>query len=299
MRTKAPVKVVWTREDDMRHDQYRPATYNRLAAGLDQAGKPVAWRHEIAGPSIFARVFPGSIKDGIDRTSVEGAANLPYAIPNLQVSWVMENGAVPVGFWRSVGSSQNAFITECFLDEVAHAAGKDPYALRRQLLARHTRHLGVLELAAHKAGWGQPLPAGRARGIAVAESFGSYCAQVAEVSLDGSRVRVHRVTCAIDCGTVVNPDTISAQMESGSVYGLTAALKGEITIKNGRVEQGNFNDYPLLRIDEMPEVEVHIVKSIEPPGGIGEPGTPPIAPAVANAVFALTGKPVRKLPIRI
>jgi isoquinoline 1-oxidoreductase beta subunit len=205
---------------------------------------------------------------------------------------------VPVGFWRSVGSSQNAYVTECFLDELAAAAGKDPYEFRRVLLTKHPRHLGVLELAAQKAGWGSSLPAGRTRGIAVAEAFGSYCAQVAEVSLESNQVRVHRVVCAIDCGMVVNPDTVVAQMESGIVYGLTAALKGEITLKDGRVEQGNFNDYPLLRLDEMPEIEVHIVKSSEHPGGVGEPGTPPIAPAVANAVFAATGKPVRKLPIR-
>ena len=295
----APVKLMWTREDDMRHDYYRPATLNRLSAALDKEGLPTAWRHEIAGPSIMARVFPGAIKNGIDNTSVEGAANLPYAIPNLHVSWVMENGVTPVGFWRSVGSSQNAYVTECFLDELARLAGKDPYEYRRALLVKHPRHLGVLELAAQKAGWGTPPPAGRTRGIAVAEAFGSYCAQVAEVSVENGQVRVHRVVCAIDCGQVVNPDTVVAQMESGIVYGLTAALKGEITIKNGRVEQGNFNDYPLLRLDEMPEIDVHIVKSAESPGGVGEPGTPPIAPAVANAVFAATGKPVRKLPIRI
>ena len=299
LRSQAPVKVVWTREDDMRHDFYRPATFNRLTAALDANNGLLAWRHELAGGSIMSRVFPNAIKDGIDRTSVEGAANLPYAIPSLQVSWAMDSGAVPVGFWRSVGSSQNAFVTECFLDEVAKAAGKDPFELRRSLLALHPRHLDVLELVAQKAGWGQPLPAGRARGIAVAEAFGSYCAQVAEVSVANGQVRVHRVVCAIDCGTVVNPDTIVAQMESGIVYGLTAALKGEITLKNGRVEQGNFNDYPLLRFDEMPVVEVHIANSIEAPGGVGEPGTPPIAPAVANAVFALTGKPVRTLPIRL
>lgn len=298
MATGTPVKLIWTREDDMQHDYYRPATLNRLSAALDKDGSPVAWRHEIAGGSIFSRVFPNAIKNGIDNTSVEGAANMPYAIPNLQVTWVMENGAVPVGFWRSVGSSQNAYVTECFLDELAAAAGKDPYEFRRALLTKHPRHLGVLELAAQKAGWGSPLPAGRARGIAVAEAFGSYCAQVAEVSVESGQVRVHRVVCAIDCGQVVNPDTVIAQMESGIVYGLTAALKGEITIKSGRVEQGNFHDYPLLRIDELPEIEVHIVKSSENPGGVGEPGTPPIAPAVANAVFAATGKPVRKLPYR-
>jgi isoquinoline 1-oxidoreductase subunit beta len=297
--TGAPVKVIWTREDDMQHDFYRPATLNRLSAALDKKGMPIAWQHQMVGPSIFARVFPSSIKDGIDRTSVEGAANLPYAIPNLQVTWAMENGAVPVGFWRSVGSSQNAYVTECFLDELAAAARKDPYEFRRTLLAKHPRHLGVLELAANKASWGKPLPSGRTRGIAVAEAFGSYCAQVAEVSVERGQVRVQRVVCAIDCGMVVNPDTVVAQMESAIVYGLTAALKGEITIKDGRVVQSNFHDYPLLRLDEMPDIEVHIVKSSEHPGGVGEPGTPPIAPAVANAVFAATGKPVRKLPIRV
>lgn len=295
----APVKLMWTREDDMRHDYYRPATLNRLTAALDADGKLLAWQHEIAGPSIMARVFPGAIKNGIDNTSVEGAANLPYAIANLQVSWTMENGAVPVGFWRSVGSSQNAFITECFMDELAAAAGKDPYEFRRALLAKHPRHLAVLELAASKAGWGSPLPAGRARGIAVAEAFGSYCAQVAEVVVENGKIGIQRVTCAIDCGQVVNPDTVVAQMESAIVFGLTAALKGEITLKNGRVEQSNFRDYPLLRMDEMPPIDVHIVQSGAHPGGVGEPGTPPIAPAVANAVFAATGKPVRKLPIRL
>ena len=299
LRTNSPVKVVWTREDDMRHSPYRPATLNRMSAAIDANNKLVAWRHEIAGPSIMTRVFPGAIKNGIDNTSVEGAANLPYTIPNLQVSWAMENGAVPVGFWRSVGSSQNAFVTECFFDEVARHMGRDPFGLRRSLLQGHPRLLAVLELAASNAGWGTSPPVGRARGIAVAASFGSYCAQVAEISLEQNQVRVHRVVCAIDCGTVVNPDTVVAQMESGIVYGLTAALKGEITLKGGRVEQGNFNDYPLLRMDEMPKIDVHIVKSAEPPGGVGEPSTPPIATAVANAVFALTNRPVRKLPIRL
>jgi len=299
LRTRVPIQVIWSREDDIRHDFYRPATFNRLSAALDADGRMTGWRHQMVGPSIMERVIPSSLKGGVDRTSVEGAANLPYAIPNQMVTWVKEAGPLPVGFWRSVGSSQNAFVTECFLDEVARAAGRDPYEYRRALLALHPRHLGVLELAAQKAGWGSPMPSGRARGIAVAESFGSFCAQVAEVSLEKGQVRVHRVVCAIDCGTVINPDTVVAQMESGIVYGLTAALKGEITVRDGRVEQSNFHDYPLLRIDEMPVVDVHIVKSIENPGGVGEPGTPPIAPAVANAVYAITGKPVRRLPIRL
>ncbi len=295
----APVKVMWTREDDIRHDYYRPATYNVLSAGMDERGSPTAWSHRIVGPSIFAR-FPARAGAAIDRTSVEGAANIPYAIPNLSVTYTKVDPGIPVGFWRSVGSSQNAFVTECFLDELAALAGKDPYELRGELLAGEPRHKGVLELAARKAGWSKALPEGRHRGIAVAAAFGSVVAQVAEISItDRRQVRVHRVVCAIDCGMIVNPDTIEAQMQSGIVYGLTAALKGQITIKDGRVEQGNFNDYPLLRMDEMPEIEVHIMPSTEPPGGVGEPGTPPIAPAVANAVFAATGKPVRRLPIRL
>ncbi|MHB8455013.1 MAG: xanthine dehydrogenase family protein molybdopterin-binding subunit [Acidiferrobacterales bacterium] len=294
-----PVQLIRTREDDMQHDFYRPATYNRLSAGISR-GKLVAWRHHIVGPSIFARVFPGAVKNGIDGTSVEGAANLPYSIPNIGVTYVLDDPGVPVGFWRSVGSSQNAFVTECFFDELARAAGKDPYQLRRDLLAKHPRQRRVLDLAASHGDWGRPAPAGRHRGIAVAESFGSFAAQVAEISIsERGRIRVHRVVCAIDCGIVVNPDTVVAQMQSAIVFGLSAALDGEITIRNGRVQQSNFNDYKVLRMDEMPEIEVHIVPSTESPTGIGEPGTPPIAPAVANAVFAATGKPVRRLPIRI
>ena len=295
----APVKVVWTREDDIQHDYYRPATYNRLTAALDDQGMPSAWRHRIAGPSIFARESKKREDNGSDWSATEGALHLPYAIPNIQVSYARVNTAVPVGFWRSVASSQNAYITECFLDEVAAASGKDPYQLRRELLRDQPRYRGVLELAASKAGWDTPPPTGRFRGIAVASSFASYVAQVAEVSIDRGRVRVHRVVCAIDCGMTVNPDTIVAQMESGIIYGLTAALHGEISISRGRPQQGNFNDYPLLTLEECPEIEVHIVSSTEDPGGVGEPGTPPIAPAVANAVFAATGKPVRSLPIRL
>ncbi len=294
----APVKVVWTREDDIQHDYYRPATYNRLTAALNDQGMPTAWRHRIAGPSIFARDSKEREDNGTDWSATEGALHLPYAIPNMQVSYARVNTAVPVGFWRSVASSQNAYITECFLDEVAAAAGKDPYQLRRDLLKDQPRYRGVLELAASKAGWGTPPPAGRYRGIAVASSFASYVAQVAEVSIERGRVRVHRVVCATDCGMTVNPDTIVAQMESSIVYGLTAALHGEIRIAQGRAQQNNFNDYPLLTLEECPEIEVYLVASTEDPGGVGEPGTPPIAPAVANAVFAATGKPVRRLPIR-
>jgi isoquinoline 1-oxidoreductase beta subunit len=295
-----PVKVIRTREDDMRAGYYRPLWYDRVAACLDEKGLPLAWHHRIVGQSIVAGTpfESGMVKDGIDDTSVEGAANTPYAIPNLQVELHSPKNAVPVLWWRSVGHSHTAFVMESFLDELAHAAGQDPYRYRRQLLSKHPRTLKVLETAAGKGGWGRPLPKGQGRGIAVHESFGSFVAQVAEVSLDArGAVKVHRVVCAIDCGRIVNPDTIKAQMESGITFGLSAALYGAITLKNGRVEQGNFHDYPLVSMETMPEVEVYIIDSIEPPGGVGEPGVPPIAPAVANALFAVTGARVRSLPM--
>jgi isoquinoline 1-oxidoreductase beta subunit len=299
---KKPVKVIWTREDDIRGDYYRPMWYDRIAAGLDEMRDPIAWQHTIVGQSILAGTpFEQMlVKEGVDGTSVEGAKEIPYDIPNILVDLHSPKTGVPVIWWRSVGHSHTAFVVESFIDELAHAAGKDPYEFRRKLLVKHPRHLGVLELAAQKAGWGKPLPPGHARGIAVHESFGSWIAQVAEVSAskDGT-VSVHRVVCAIDCGRVVNPDTIKAQMESGIVFGLTAALHGAITIKDGRVEQSNFHDYKMLRMNEMPRVEVYIVPSQEPPGGVGEPGVPPVAPAVANAIFAATGRRIRRLPIRL
>jgi isoquinoline 1-oxidoreductase beta subunit len=294
----APVKVIWSREDDIQHDFYRPTTYNVLRAALDSRGMPVAWFHRIVGTGLL--IQRGTAQPGaIDRTAVEGAANVPYDFPNVQVEFHHKDFGVPVGFWRSVGASQNAFITESFVDELAHASGRDPYEFRRALLGKSPRHKGVLELAATRAGWGTPLPPGRHRGIAVAFSYASWAAEVAEVSVapDGA-VRVHRIVCAIDCGLAVNPDQIRAQMEGGIVWGLTAALKGEITLADGRVRQSNFHDYQMLRIDETPVIEVHIVPSAEPPGGVGEPGVPPLAPAVANAVFAATGKRIRRLPIR-
>ncbi len=298
---QAPVKVIWTREDDIRGGWYRPMWYDRLAAGLDGDGKPVAWMHTIVGQSILAGTPFESfgVKNGIDGTSVEGAAELPYAIPNVLVDLHSPKVGVPVLWWRSVGHSHTAFVVESFLDELAHAAGKDPYEFRRTLLANQPRYLGVLRLAASKANWGAPLPSGRARGIAVHFSFNSYVAQVAEVSVanDGA-LRVHRVVCAVDCGRVVNPDTVAAQMESGIIFGLTAALKGEITLERGRIQQCNFHDYQMLRMNETPEIEVHIVSSTAHPTGVGEPGVPPIAPAVANAIFAATGKRIRRLPIR-
>jgi isoquinoline 1-oxidoreductase subunit beta len=295
-----PIKLVWTREDDTRGGYYRPFWCNRLAAGLDESGDLTAWKHTLVGQSILAGTpFEAMIQNGVDRTSVEGAQDLPYTVPHLLVDLHSPKTGVPVLWWRSVGHSQTAFVVESFIDETAHAAEKDPFAFRRALLEKHPRHKAVLELAAEKAGWGNPLPAGQARGIAVHESFGSFVAQVAEVSVSSSgEIRVHRVICAVDCGRVVNPDTVAAQMESGIVFGLTAALYGEITFKNGRVEQSNFNNYEMLRLSEMPEVEIHIVPSEEALGGIGEPGVPPIAPAVANAIFVLTGKRLRRLPIR-
>ncbi len=294
-----PVKLVWSREDDLQHDFYRPGTYNVLRGAMGKDGVPVAWTHRIVGPSIMTRVFPNNVKDGIDPSSVEGAVELPYAVPNLLVDYHLVDTGVPVGFWRSVGHSQNAFVTECFFDELAASAKQDPFELRRKVMtAKAARLKGALELAASKGDWGKPLGKGMGRGIACQTSFGSNVAQVAEVevSSDGS-VHVRRVVCAIDCGPVVNPDLVAAQMEGAIVYGLSATLKGEITIDHGGVAQSNFNDYPLLRISEMPRVEVHIVPSTDKIGGVGEPGTPPIAPAVLNALFAVTGKRVRKLPL--
>jgi isoquinoline 1-oxidoreductase beta subunit len=293
-----PVKIIWSREDDIQHDFYRPSTHVALAGSLAADGTISGLTVRIVCPSINAALF-GAPRSVVDDNAVEAIKNLPYAVPNLLVDVVHPDWTVPVGFWRSVGSSQNGFVIESFIDELAVASGTDPVAFREALLAQAPRHLGVLRLAAEKAGWGTPLPAGRARGVAVVESFNSYVAEVAEVSLNPDRtVKVERVVAAVDCGTVVNPDIVRAQVESAIVYGLTAALHGEITVEKGRVVQSNFHDYPLLRMNEMPVVEVHLVPSPEPPTGIGEPGTPPIAPAVCNAIFALTQQRIRRLPIR-
>ena len=292
-----PVQVLWTREDDMQHDHYRPASRHVLRAGLDADGRLIAWTHRVVAPSIRGQ-YGEKVEGGVDLGAVDGAADLPYAIPNLRVDYVMANTPVPVGYWRSVYASQTAFANECFLDEIANATGKDPVELRRDLLRNAPHHKAVLELVAEKSGWGKPLAAGRFRGLAVHKSFHSYVAEVAELSLekDGTP-RVLRVVCAIDCGLPVNPAGIASQMQSGIVYGLSAALRGKITIDKGRVQQSNFDDYQMLRFDEMPHVEVHIVPSTEPPTGTGEPGVPPVAPAVANAVSAARGERVRKLPI--
>lgn len=296
---KAPVRVLWTREDDTRGGRYRPMYFHRLRAGLDAAGNPVAWQHRIVGQSIAAGSFLEKlmVRDGIDPTSVEGAAELPYAMPNFLCDLVTTDVKVPVLWWRAVGSTHTAYATEAFLDELAEAAGRDPLEFRRSLLAGHPRHLGVMNLAAEKAGWDQPLPPGRFRGIAVHESFHTYVAQVVEISRrpDGGP-KVERVVCAVDVGLPINPDNIRAQVEGGIGYGLGAILKGEITLDAGRVVEGNFDTYRVLTIDEMPQVEVHIVPSQEPPTGIGEPGLPPVGPALANAFYAATGRRIRVLP---
>ena len=301
-----PVKLVWTREDDMKGGYYRPMYVHALKAGLDASGNVVGWHHRIVGQSIVAGTAFESMmaKDGIDVTSVEGASTLPYAIPNLAVELHSPKLPVPVLWWRSVGSTHTAYSTETFVDELAAAAGKDPVAFRRAMLAKHPRHLAALELAAQKADWSKPLAPGkagekRARGVAVHESFGTVVAQVAEVTVKDNTFRVDRVVCAVDCGIAVNPDIIRAQMEGGIGFGLSAALYGKVTLKDGLVEQSNFHDYPLLRISEMPAIDVHIVPSTEKPSGVGEPGVPVIAPAVANALAAATGKRVRALPLSL
>jgi isoquinoline 1-oxidoreductase beta subunit len=294
-----PVKVVWTREEDIQHDMYRPCFFDRMSAGLDEKGKPVVWNHRFAGSSVMARWLPPAFNNGLDPDTTEGAIDLVYALPNMHVEYLrVEPPGIPTAFWRSVGPSHNVFVTESFMDELAAAAKQDAVAYRLALLDKAPRAKAVLELAAEKAGWGHPLPQGVGRGVAVQFVFATYMAQVAEVevSKDGA-VRVRRVVCAVDCGTIVNPDTVRAQIESAIIFGVTAALHGEITLKDGRVEQTNFDTYQILRMNEAPAIEIHIVQSSEPPGGMGEPGTSAIVPAVTNAIFAATGKRLRKLPI--
>ena len=291
----APVKLVWGREDDMRAGFYRPMYYHTLKAGLDAQGNIIAWKHVIVGQSILTGTAfePMMVKDGVDATSVEGASNLPYAIPNMAVELHSPKSGVPVQWWRSVGSTHTAFATECFLDEIARETKKDPFELRRALLAKHPRHKAVLEAAAQKAGWSKPVAKGRWRGIAVHESFNTFVAQVVEIS----DKKIHRVVCAVDCGIAVNPNVVAMQMESGIGYGLSAALAGAITLKEGVVEQSNFHDYQVVRMNQMPPIETVIVNSGEKPSGVGEPSTPVIAPALANAILAMSGKPVRSLPL--
>ena len=294
-----PVKVVWSREEDIQHDMYRPYWYDRFAAGLDEKGKPVAWRHRFAGSSVIARWLPPGFSNGLDPDSIEGAIDLAYDLPNFHVEYVrVEPPGIPTAFWRSVGPSHTVFVVESFMDELAAAAKQDAVAYRRALLDKSPRAKAVLDLAAEKAGWGQPLSKGIGRGVSLQHAFGSYLAQVAEVEVmkDGT-VRLQRIVCAVDCGTVINPDTVEAQIQSGIIFGATAALYGEITLKNGRVEQANFDSYQILRMNAAPRIEVHIVKSSEPPGGMGETGTSAVVPAISNAIFAATGKRLRKMPI--
>ena len=297
----APVKVVWTREDDMQGGWYRPAFLHAIAGSVDSRGNPVSWRSRLVGQSIFAGTFfEGMMKEkGYDPASVEGADDLPYAIPNLAIEYQQTEVNVPVQWWRSVGHSHTGFATECFVDELAALAHKDPYQFRRALLLKHPRHLRVLDLAAQKAGWGKPMPKGRGRGIAVHFAFESYNAQVAEVSVNDGKVQVHRIVSAIDCGRYVNPGIIAAQLEGGAIFGASAALFQELTFEKGRLQQTNFHTFPAMRMNECPTIETHIVENNEKSGGIGEPGVPCTAPAIANAIFAATGKRIRKLPIRM
>jgi isoquinoline 1-oxidoreductase subunit beta len=296
---EGPVKVVWTREEDIQHDMYRPYWFDRLSAGLDDQGRPVAWKNRFAGSSVIARWLPPAFNNGLDPDSTEGAIDLVYDLPSFHVEYVrVEPPGIPTAFWRSVGPSHNVFVTESFIDELAAATKQDPVAYRRALLDKSPRAKAVLDLAADKAGWGKALPKGTGRGVSLQLAFGSYLAQVAEVEVSASgAIRVRRVVCAVDCGTAINPDTVQAQIQSGIIFGATAALYGEITLKNGRVEQTNFDTYQMLRMNEAPIIEVHIVQSSEPPGGLGEAGTSAIVPAIANAIFAATGKRLRKMPV--
>ena len=294
-----PVKMLWTREEDTQHDFYRPASLIRLKAGLDAQGSPLAWYSRVSATSIIATLPRLPLKDGVDPQAVASLNDLPHAIPNVRIEYAQRNTHVPVGFWRTVGHSQNPFVRESFMDELASAAGKDPYEYRRTLLAKSPKDLGVLEATAKAAGWGQPLPAGVFRGIAQTEAYGSYTSAVAEVSVDkNGEVRIHRLVLGLDPGYVVNPDNVVAQMQGSSVFMLTAMFWGEITIKEGRAEQSNFHDYRMMRLREMPKVEVVLAPSGGFWGGVGEPGQASIAPAVCNAIFAATGKRIRALPLK-
>ena len=314
---KGPIKLIWTREDDMQNDYYRPAMMSKLMASFSDDGQLQGWSHHIVGPSLSANLMPvfggasmpewvphavpkaiGKMMEGTDFSSVEGADKLPYQIDNIDVAYSPYDPGLPIGYWRSVGHSQNGFFVESFVDEIAHKLQKDPVAFRRERLKGNDRHLRVFEMAVDKAQWGKTAP-GRFQGFAIHESFGSVVAEVAEISVENGVLNIHKITCVVDCGKVVNPDVVVMQMESGIVFGLTAALKGEITLKDGAVQQSNFHDYPLLRMNETPDIDVHIVASDAPPEGVGEPGVPPVAPAVANAIFAATGQRLRSLPLRL
>jgi isoquinoline 1-oxidoreductase beta subunit len=293
-----PVKVVWTREEDVQHDIYRPVYRDTIAATLSD-GKIVGWKYRVSGSSILARWLPPAFQNGIDIDAVDSAVDMPYDIPNFQVEYVRaEPPAVPTGFWRGVGANNNVFAIECFMDELARKAGKDPIAFRRAMLGKNPRLLAALDLVAEKSNWGEPLPERAGRGVSVQPSFGSFIATVVEAEIDEQgEVRLRRVTSAVDTGIAVNPDTIVAQLEGGLIFGLTAALYGEITINKGRVQQSNFHDYRMLRIDQAPKIEVHVIKSGEAPGGIGETGVTAGPPALRNAIYAATGVALRRLPI--
>jgi isoquinoline 1-oxidoreductase beta subunit len=295
-----PVRLVWSREEDIQHDYYRPATVHRLTAQLDQAGAILDWHHKIVGGSINEYLWPGSTADRGDPAVTEGATQIPYATRRRTIEYVKLISTVPLGFWRAVGNSHTAFAKECFIDELAHAAQLDPVTYRRRLLQAQPEMIAVLEMAANQAGWGRPLTPGHYHGVAMHSSYGSHVAQVAEISIEADQViRVHKVTCAIDCGTVINPDGVRAQIESAVVFGLSATLKSAITIEDGRVQQSNFHDFPILSMQEAPQVATYFIESTRPPAGVGEPGLPPIAPAVANAVFAATRQRLRTLPLRL
>jgi CO/xanthine dehydrogenase Mo-binding subunit len=296
---EGPVKIVWTREEDMQHDAYRPYYYDRISGGLDQRGKLVRWTHRIVGPSLLARWAPPAFKNGLDGDAVDGSVQLVYDIPAIQIEYVRHEEPLYTGWWRGVGVTHNCFVVESFIDELATATRQDPVAFRRGLLGKSPRARAVLDLAASKAGWGRKLPRGQGRGVALMYSgWDTYVAQVADVEVSGDgEIRVRRVVCAVDCGTIINPDTVVAQMEGGVVFGISGALWGEVTLKDGRVEQSNFSNYRVLRMNETPPIEVHLVRNFEKPGGIGEPGTATTAPALANAIFAATGKRIRQLPL--
>jgi isoquinoline 1-oxidoreductase beta subunit len=293
-----PVKVTFTREEDIQHDMYRPYYYDVLSAGLDGNGRPVAWKHRIVGSSILARFAPPAVKNGVDPDAVEVSADLPYDLPNQFIDYVrQEPRDIPTAFWRGVGPTRGTFVVESFMDELAAQAKVDPVQYRRDLLGKTPRARNVLDVATQAAGWGNSVPKGQGRGVSVMHAFGSFFAMVVDVTVDNGEVAVNRVVCAVDCGMVVNPNTIEAQVQGGIIFGITAALYSEITIEDGRVRQANFTDYRMLRISQAPPIEVHIVKSAEAPGGIGEPGTAALAPALTNAIYAATGKRLRQLPV--
>jgi len=291
-----PVKVIWSREQDMTHDTYRPPAFDTVAGGLDASGKLVAWKLDLTGPSITARMFPPVVETAIDPFAIEAASNYPYDVPHIAVNYNREEIGIDVGYWRSVSHALNCFVAESFMDELASAAGKDPYAFRAAMLDKQPRFKRVLDEAASRAGWGKA-PAGHYQGIALMEGYGTYMAQVAEVSMKDGTLTIHRITCAVDCGQMVNPNIVDQQIEGSILFGLTAALWGDITLVRGEVQQRNFDSYRMLRLPEVPRIDVHLLESGEAPGGVGEPGTAVVGPALANAIFAATRKRLRSLPI--